>query len=284
MKTTLKTGKVIVYGRLADRIQASAASGIRHSRMPKWNQSHDLFIALSDELDEGFAQFFRERATKETRLLVLNTLQASDRLVSFFVNLQIRSPRRFYVVDLPTEHTSEQRREWIHNYLGRLFAVSDPKQDECRILDARLSDEILHVVSTNFQRLEVPVSEIGSLAKAERKSVERLEIDEDGSYVYWPELDIHLGWEQFQQVVDPAAVQRAKQKSHEFNVRYGAAIRKVREEKELSMSSIPDLSSKQLRRIERGESRLTSSTAEKLAKGHGMTPNEYLQAVAKALR
>jgi len=95
---------------------------------------------------------------------------------------------------------------------------------------------------------------------------------------------IHIGWEQLQQVIDPKARLRAKLKRYKFNMRYGAAIRKVRAEKGLSMNAIPDLSSKQLRRIESGASRLTSSAAEKLEKAHGMTPNEYLQAVAEALK
>jgi ribosome-binding protein aMBF1 (putative translation factor) len=97
-------------------------------------------------------------------------------------------------------------------------------------------------------------------------------------------LDLHLGWEQLQQIVDPTAAQKAKHKSREFNVRYGAAIRKIREEKGLDITAIPDLSDKQLRRIERGECRLTSNSAKKLARAHGMTPNKYLQTVAAALQ
>jgi hypothetical protein len=49
-------------------------------------------------------------------------------------------------------------------------------------------------------------------------------------------------------------------------------------------NEIPGLSDKQLRRIERGECRLTSNAAKKLAKAHGMTPNEYLQKLADALQ
>ena len=51
----------------------------------------------------------------------------------------------------------------------------------------------------------------------------------------------------------------------------------------LGITEIPSLSDKQLRRIERGECRLTSNAAKELARAHGMTPNEYLQKVAEAL-
>ncbi len=142
----------------------------------------------------------------------------------------------------------------------------------------------MRVVSPDFRRLEVPISKIGELATADKKTVEHFEIDDDGSYIYWPDLDLHLGWEQLLQVVDPEALRRAKQKSHEFNERYGAAIRKVREKSGLAITEVPGLSDKQLRRIERGECRLTSNATKKLAKAYGMTPNEYLRKVSEAMQ
>jgi hypothetical protein len=293
MKTTSKTVRVIPYGRLIDRMQTFALSDIPHpfrvsKTWTRFEQAHELWhllIAFSDELDEGFVRTFRERATRETRLLVLNDIQSSDRLLSHFVNLRIRSSHRFYVAEPRFAQASEENwEELIRSFLGRLTAGLESKENDGRILDARLEDGILNIVSTDFLRLEVPISKIVPLAKAEKETTERFEIDEDGSYIYWPDLDLHLGWEQLQQVINPAAVQRAKQKSREFNVRYGAAIRKMREEKGLAMTAIQGLSHKQLRRIERGESRLTSNTSRKLAQAHGMTPNDYLQAVATALQ
>jgi hypothetical protein len=189
------------------------------------------------------------------------------------------------VADPPfAQGKDENWEELIRSFLGRLTAALESKENDARIFDARLEDGILHVVSADFRRLEVPISKIVPLAKAAKETAERFEIDEDGSYIYWRDLDLHLGWEQLQQVVDPLALQRAKQKSRAFNVRYGAAVRKMREEKSLAITAIPGLSPKQLRRIERGECRLTSNTARKLAQAHGMTPNEYLQAVATALQ
>jgi hypothetical protein len=282
MKTSSKSVKVFFYGRLLERMKAFAST-----RVPIWKRLKDadeMLIIFSNEMDDGFAEILRECARRELRLLILNDSQSSDRLLSRFVNLQIRSSHRFYVADPPSKKPSEEHwEELVRAYLVRLTAASKSKEDNCRILDARLEQGILHVVSTDFQRLDVPIAAILLLAKSEKKTAEHFEIDEDGSYIYWPEMDLHLGWEQFQQIVDPVAVQRAKQKSREFNIRYGAAIRKIREEKELPMTAIAGLSSKQLRRIERGECRLTSNTARKLAQAHDMTPNEYLNALAAAL-
>jgi hypothetical protein len=293
MKTESKTVRVIPFGRLIDRIGAFAPTdSVRPLRMSKtWKRfqhAHELWhllIAFSDELDEGFVRTFRERATPDTRLLVLNDSRSSDWLLSRIVDLQIRSPHRFYVADPPFEQTNERNwEELIRTFLARLAAALESKEDYGRIFDARFQDRILHVVSADFQRLEVSVSKIMPLSNAKKETAEHFEIDEDGSYIYWPDLDLHLGWEQLEQIVDPAAAQKAKHKSREFNVRYGAAIRKIRKEKGLDITAIPDLSDKQLRRIERGECRLTSNSAKKLAEAHGMTPSEYLQTVAAALQ
>jgi hypothetical protein len=79
--------------------------------------------------------------------------------------------------------------------------------------------------------MEVPISKIDELLKADNKTVEHFEVDDGGAYIYWPDLDLHLGWEQLFQIVDPEAARKAQQKIHQFNERYGAAIRRVREEK-----------------------------------------------------
>jgi hypothetical protein len=292
MKTESKTVSVIPYGRLVDRTQFFASVHIVHPlKLSKtwkpFQAAHELghfLITFSDELDEQFVRAFRKRAAPETRLLVLHDSRSSDRLLSRIVDLQIRSSHRFYVADPPLAETNEKNwEELIRSYLGRLTAGLKSKENEDRIFDARLEDGILHVISADFERIEVPISKIAELARADKEMVDRFEIDKDGAYIYWPHLDLHLGWEQLQQIVDPLAVQRAKQKNRQFNLRYGAAIRKLRQEKGLAVTAIPGLSDKQLRRIERGESRLTSNAARKLAEAHGMTPNEYLEAVAAAL-
>ena len=291
MKTELKTVRVIPYGRLSNRISAFAHGQVaRRLRVTKkWerflqaNELGHLLIAFSDDVDDGFAEAFRERAAPHTKLLLLDDSRFSDRILSRLIDLQIRSPQRFYIVDSSSLLRDESKwEELLRSFLGRLSASLESNND--RIFDAHIEDGILRVVSPDFQRLEVPISKIEELAKADKRTLEHFEIDDDGSYIYWPDLDLHLGWEQLLQVVNPEAVRKAKQKNREFNERYGAAIRRVRESLSLAISEIPGLSDKQLRRIERGESRLTSNAARKLAKANGMTPNKYLEKVAQELR
>ena len=290
MRTRAKTVRVIPYGRLIDRMSSfapsHAAGRIRVTR--KWQsfiEAHELghlLVAFSNELDENFVEAFREKAAPHTKLLLLNDSPVSDRLLSRMVDLQIRSAERFYVVEAKFVRSDEIKWEQLlRSFLERLSSAVESETG--RILDANLEDGILRVVSPDFQRLDVPISKIEELAKADKKALEYFEIDDDGTYIYWPDLDVHLGWEQLLQVVDPEAARKAKQKSREFNERYGAAIRRLREKHGIGITGIPGLSYKQLHRIERGECRLTSNAAKVLAKVHGMMPNEYLQKLEDAL-
>src|SRR4051794_15757911 len=118
MKAECKTVRVIPYGRLSQRLNLFGHASADRLRLSKtwtaFHQSHELWhllIAFSHELDEPFVRVFRERATSDTRLLVLNDSRSSDWLLTRIVNLQIRSPLRFYVADPPFAHTNEKHWE-----------------------------------------------------------------------------------------------------------------------------------------------------------------------------
>src|SRR5260370_12009633 len=107
MKTGFKTIRVIPYGRLHNRVADLMPNYVppRLRVTKKWNRfllAHELchlLIAFSDEVDEGFIETFREKAAAHTKLLLLNDTRSTDRILSRLVDLQIRSPERFYLVD-----------------------------------------------------------------------------------------------------------------------------------------------------------------------------------------
>jgi hypothetical protein len=99
----------------------------------------------------------------------------------------------------------------------------------------------------------------------------------------WPELDVHLGWNQFLQAVDPEELRKAQQRSVDFNERYGAAIRKIREESGILQSKAEGLTDWQVRRIEQGECRATSAAISALAKAHGLHANTYMARLTQAM-
>jgi hypothetical protein len=153
-----------------------------------------------------------------------------------------------------------------------------------RIVDAWREDDTFVIMSPSFKRLETPLSKLPSLHGKSRKALEKFEIDEDGSFVYWPDLDVHLGWDQFLQAVDPIAALKARQESEFFNIRYGATIKALRERSRLRQADIPGLAARQLGRIEKGECRATHAALSALAEAHGMVLNDYLGELARGLR
>lgn len=173
-------------------------------------------------------------------------------------------------------HTNGDGKEFVRRLLKTLV-----NQDTgSRILDARLLDRELLVRSGRLDKLLVPLDMISCFRGKTIEELSDFEIDEDGSFIYWPKLDVHLGWEQFEQALDPVKALKAKQRSSSFNKRYGAAIRSFRNDRHLRQSDISGLGARQVRRIEQGECRATQTALADLAAAHDMDLDNYLNAIA----
>lgn len=158
-------------------------------------------------------------------------------------------------------------------------ALANPK-DAKSIVDAWVEGEELVLLSPSFDRLSVPLEKLTKFIGPSKKQIQAFEIDEDGRFLFWTHADVHLGWEQMRQIVDPAAAVLAKEQSEEFNRKYGAAIRSLREQKELTQSEIDGLTERHLRRIEQGKQSVTSSALRALAKAHKLPLEDYLKELA----
>ena len=232
------------------------------------------------DADDGWMAKFKRQGIKAPRLLVMNDSPSGDRLTSLVIHLGIRSEKRIYVADPPSGQSPDLLRR---AYSRRMDAAAQSPHGPPLLLDAQILDGQLKVTSTAFDRLEVAIAQIPALAQQPPASIASFEIDEEGAYLYWPDADVHLGWEQLVQITNPATALKAKHKSTAFNQRYGAAIRAVREKHGVDIKAIPGLSSRQLTRVETGECRMTSAASEKLAKAHGMKTNQYLGCLSAAL-
>jgi hypothetical protein len=248
-------------------------------------ETGEFLLVSSDELDDAFAEAFRENATQATRLLVFRQPGVSaDRLLSRIVDLRIRTPQRFYVFDAACGTGKPHCIGFIHSLLKRLAAAVEADDQQERILNATIEEDVLNVASAKLNRLEVPVDKLPFPSNGDHSKLYHFEIDEDGAFIYWPDLDVHLGWTQLQQLIDPEAAFKARQKSEDFHRRYGKAVRKMRAAAGLKAADVEGLSEKQLGRIEKGECRLTSHAVEALSKAHKVEPNKYLGELAKALQ
>ena len=260
-----------------------AALNRRHSRRAE--APSQLWITSAQDLDATFVKLFRERSTPDARLLIMNAVGERHSTDSFFtrlLDLQIRSAHRLYVADWPSSGIA-QMSQYLAALMQRLAATSGCEEYSPRILNAAVFAGVLHVVCPEFKRLEIPIANISALQDKPPAALNEFQIDEDGSFIYWPALDVHLGWEQLEQIANPISALKALQKSQHFNVRYGKAVRKVREAAGLKSPDIAELSDKQLGSFENGDCRLTSNAIKALAKVHRLEPNAYLQKLAEAL-
>jgi hypothetical protein len=191
---------------------------------------------------------------------------------------RIRSEERLHVLrveDLKAQQVSE--------LLGRVCAAFRPDGSRGSIIDAYLAGDELLVRGPRHRMLHVPVRSIPALKGQSRDVLRNFKIDPDGSFIHWPDLDAHLGWNQFLQAVDPAELHKAQQRSADFNSRYGAAIRKVREAAGITQSNVEGLTDRQVRRIEQGMCRATAGALAALAKAHGLDVNAYMDKLAKTM-
>ncbi len=235
-------------------------------------------------LDDAFAKEFREHSTAGTRLLVfLDEPIPTDRLVSRLVDMQIRTSQRIHLIESPVGDREAFPLSVKRSLLNRLSSALATDQRQGRILNATIQNAVLRLVSPNLERLDVSISEIPQLKNLPASDLQAFQIDEDGSFIYWPSVDVHLGWNQLQHLVDPGAALKAAQKSRDFNKLYGRAVRHLREKAGISASEVKGISEKQLRRIEAGDCRLTSNAIEALSEAHGMKGNAYLQKLAESL-
>lgn len=151
------------------------------------------------------------------------------------------------------------------------------------IADAIALPHSLLVVTCALERIEVPWAAGAALRAVPTRERGRIEIAEDGSYIHWPWVDVHLDVEALRIMVDPAARQRALVDQVRHMRAIGEAIATLRARAGLRQSDVPGLSPRQVRRIEAGEVVPRASSLAKLAGAHGMPANGYLDALARVV-
>ena len=227
-----------------------------------------LFVSTVMGVDKAFAERVHSFPERRKAYLLI-----CEHLCKAFPERQallaVRNPEYIHHAETPNGNG-------IQVVLKRFFSTMSHEDQAERVFDAWWEKETLVVLSPRFRRLHVPIEKLRPLNGKPRTDVERFEIDDDGAYLYWPSLDVHLGWEQFAQATDEREYLKARQQSEKFNRRYGDAIRRLREGKGLRQSDIGGLTPRQVGRIERGECRATHSALSKFADAHKMNLSDYM--------
>lgn len=149
------------------------------------------------------------------------------------------------------------------------------------IANATVVDDRLFVISCEPETYELAFDSLPSLRKLRPHQRSNFAVSQDGSYIHWPDPDIHLDIDAIRSVLDPNWRDESAAKKVAHDAFYGQSIAELRRQKGLRQSDIPGLSDRQVRRIEGGEG-LTSAALRFLAAAHDMDLDRYLAAVANA--
>lgn len=236
-----------------------------------------ICVSWLDEIDGKYVDHVRALKNRRREFLLFLGRLPCEAIPERLARLNVRDPSRIHVAQSGRDMNA------VNAMIERLVSALASKEEQKGILDAWWEDEVLVVISPSFQRIRVRLEKLRPLRALKTGSLERFEIDEDGSFLYWPAADVHMGWDELAQSADENAYIRARQESKQFNREYGAAIRRLRRELGLRQTDVKGLSSRQVRRVEEGKCRATSSALAKLAKAHGMGISTYLSELAKRL-
>ncbi len=273
-----------VLSSMVGRLPSSFKSAVRLSASP-WprhtnrSASSFLFVASAADVDDSFIDHSKNYNALSKKFLFFNPSLSPDFISRVVITLGLRDWSRFYIVDWDVSAVPAR----VETILNRLVRGLISPGDYHSILDARFQGDTLVVVSPRFDKLQVPLSMLLKLKGATAENLLNFEIDNDGSYIYWPDIDVHLGWSQFEQLVSPDSALKSRQKSEIFNKQFGLAVRSFRKSSGLRQSDIEGLTPRQVGRIESGRCRATSAAIRKFAKSHRLVPDNYLSRVAGLL-
>jgi hypothetical protein len=148
------------------------------------------------------------------------------------------------------------------------------------IASASMEDGKLVVWSCEPRRFEVAVSEIAALAKMPADVLAKFELSASGSRLRWPDADVDINLDTIREHADPEVRREHQARARQEAARYAGAIRRLREERGLTQSDIDGLTSRQVRRLEEGDTIPQIETLRRLAAAHGMTVDDYLKELA----
>lgn len=150
------------------------------------------------------------------------------------------------------------------------------------IIDAYVWEGTLSVFMGDLSIRDFPAHRVPSLRTVDPEILTALQVDVDGSFLTWPNTEIHLGPSQLLQAVDPS--QLAEIEIERFrSENTSMALRYMREQRGLRQADIEGLSERQVSRLENAESRLTADAADKWARSFDLSTTAFLEQLGHLL-
>lgn len=174
-------------------------------------------------------------------------------------------------------HVTEDR-----GALRRLLIAQSRRVAAEGIVDAYVVREELVLLLGDLTVRSFPKDRLPDVADWDVSTLRDFEIDPDGSFLRWSRLDLDLDVSALLQAVDPMylADVEIERISREDT---GAALRAMREERGLRQKDISGLGERQVRRLEKGTSRLTLQAAREFASSFDLPVDRFLEILGERL-
>lgn len=186
----------------------------------------------------------------------------------------------------------------INKLLPKLLLYSDWRVPQ-RVINA-WADDSQHVLIANafvtrdaliigncaLEKIELSFEHTPVLCDIPVQQRAKFEIDNAGSFISWPDLDIDLDFDELRYFADPELRKKCDAERVLTEQGFGYAIAGVRKYHNITQAKIESstgISERQLRRYETDGIKPRVSSLEKLAQAHGLDLNAYLEKLARVI-
>lgn len=228
---------------------------------------HDMVVATAGDLLGSGGDVLPDWADAETRYLVVSDVPEAA-LLRLPGVLGMHKPHLRL-------HTSRDP-----GVVKRLLIAQTRGEAWEGLVDAYVLGTSLITVLGDLTIREFPVLRLPRLKEASSTELASFELDSSGSYLYWESKDLHLGASQLLQAVDPMYLTDVEIQRYAME-KVSLALLDMRESRSLNQRDIPGLSERQVRRLEREESRLTVEAAEKFADAFELSLSDFLSELSE---
>jgi hypothetical protein len=148
------------------------------------------------------------------------------------------------------------------------------------IVDAYVISDLLCVLLGDMTEREFPKKELPGLRNVSQQVFRHFTIDSAGSFLHWPDLDLHMGPSQMLQAVDPAYLADVEIERYAME-NVSQALYEMRVDRGLRQTDIEGLSDRHVRRLENEQTRLSVGAAETYARVFGQDLGEFLDELSE---
>lgn len=238
------------------------------TKPPRKTGKEALLLATTEAMTKYYQQL-RNMLVHDMSLVVFGNIER-DELVNALQDIALLAADRSVAPYVVPDREALRRVVFAH-----------AAQAEDRLI-ASMSVEGSDIVvwSCEPRPYRVAVSAIPALARMPARALADFHVSNSGSRVHWDEGDVDLSLDVFRVHADPAFRSKKERETRQEARGYAKAIRALREERGIKQTEIPDLSEREVRRLESGDHMPQYRSLEKLAGAHGMSVDAYLAELA----